>query len=122
MKNIQIPLKSSNKKPTYVNVDMGYNSLNNFKIIERKYKLKMLMPLRKNASFKHQHNRILYNRMKRVYNQKRYNNRLKIEQFFSTIKSYHKIHVRMDKLLDVFIGSIIIVLLNIIYIKTNTNL
>jgi hypothetical protein len=115
MDNIMIPLLSSNKKPVYINADTGYNSLKNFNLIEHKYKLKLLCPVKKNAKMKHPHNKTLFNRMKRKHNQIRYKNRLKIERFFATIKSFAKINMRTDKLADVFLGSIQFVLLNIIY-------
>ena len=115
MDNIMIPLSSSNKKPVYINADTGYNSLNNFNLIENKYKLKMLCPVKKNAKMKHPHNKTLFNRMKRKHNQIRYTGRLKIERFFATVKSFAKINMRTDKLAEVFLGSIKFVLLNIIY-------
>ena len=119
LKNIPFKIISSNKKPTYITVDKGYLSKKNFNIIDNELKLKMLCHVRKNANMKHSHNKTLFNRLKRKYNQEKYKERLKIERFFSHLKRSQKIQLRTDRKTDTYLGSILLIILNIIFIRTD---
>ena len=116
--NIPFKVKTSNKKSTYVVIDKGYASKNNFNIIEKEYKYKMLCPPKSNSNMNKYHNITLFNRLKRKYNQEKYINRLKIERFFSLTKKFPKIIQRYDRKSICFMGSIKMILLNIAYIRS----
>jgi hypothetical protein len=117
LKNIPFKIKTSNKKSTYVAVDKGYLSEKNFNIIENKYKCKMLCFPKKGANMTKKHNIILSNRLNRKYNQEKYIDRLKIERFFSLLKKFPNIIHRHDRKTITYMGSILMVLLNIVYMK-----
>jgi hypothetical protein len=121
MSNIPFKLKSSNKKPIYVMLDKGYLSKKNFDIIENNYKCKMLCPLKNNTNLKQKHNKELFNRFKRKNNQERYNDRLKIERFFALTKKSRLIQLRYDRKKIVFLGTILLILLNITFIRAKMN-
>jgi hypothetical protein len=135
LQNIPFKIKTSNKKPTYIVVDKGYSSKKNFDIIEKDYKYKMLYYPKKRANMTKsfnsglgfgyktsegtkKHNITLFNRLKRKYNQKKYIDRLKIERFFSLTKKFLKIINRHDRKTITYLGSIKIVLLNIVYMRS----
>jgi hypothetical protein len=88
LKNIPIKLESSNKKPIYIATDKGYYSKKNFDIIETDYKLKFLCYPKKGYKMNIKHNKIMFNRMKRCYNQEKYKQRLKVERIFSILKKF----------------------------------
>ena len=81
----------------------------------------MLCPLKKNANLKEDHNKEMFNRFKRKCNKKKYKNRLKIECFFLLTKKSKLILLRYDRKTSVFRGSILLIILNIIFTKTNKN-
>jgi hypothetical protein len=116
LKNIPLKLESSNKKPIYITTDKGYYSKNNFDIIETEYKLKLLCYPKKNLKKNIIHNKIMFNRMKRSYNQHKYSQRLKVERTFSILKKFSKINIRTDKKSNVYLGTIMFAILNMIYL------
>jgi hypothetical protein len=63
---------------------------------------------------KHSHNKTLFNRLKRKYNQEKYK-----ERFFSHLKRSQKIQLRTDRKTDTYLGSILLIILNIIFIRTD---
>jgi uncharacterized protein YjaG (DUF416 family) len=117
LNNIPFKIKTSNKKSTYVVVDKGYMSEKNFKTIEKNYKYKMLCYPKKGSSMTKKHNIMLSNRLNKKQNQEKYIDRLKIERFFALLKKFPNINHRHDRKTNTFMGSILIVLLNIVYMK-----
>lgn len=118
LKNIPIKLESSNKKPIYIATDKGYYSKKNFDIIETDYKLKFLCYPKKGYKMNIKHNFIMFNRMKRCYNQEKYKQRLKVERIFSILKKFPKINIRSDRKSSVYLGSIMFAILNMTYLRS----
>ena len=63
----------------------------------------------------------MFNRFKRKCNRVKYKDILKIERFFSLTKKSKLILLRYDRKTSVFRGSILLIILNIIFTKTNKN-
>jgi hypothetical protein len=77
----------------------------NFKTIEKNYKYKMLCYPKKGSN------------MTKKQNQEKYIDRLKIERFFALLKKFPNINHRHDRKTNTFMGSILMVLLNVVYMK-----
>ena len=77
----------------------------------------MLCYPKKGSNMTKKHNITLSNRLNKKQNQEKYIDRLKIERFFSLLKKFPNINYRYDRKTNTFMGSILMVLLNVVYMK-----